>query len=1343
MAYNYTSFTEVDPNGHASVSSTEIEFEYANNESAYVYLDLTSINNFHFRFAAHCDDVASGSNAYLLTVSDDLGDHNTLWSGANDAISVGYGYTSTSGKAYIHFAALQNTASYLDEVDLGTEYYFDVKRVDDNCVLRVYSDSSYTTEVFNRTITGCSGKSYRYLIVASSNGSTGTAVTHGHMAALTGYKEVFPTVVTASCAYPQWQFLNLPTFTENDPSNVMTVGTFDALVSFTNSTAKHRLYKDYGAGALENWSYNFTANVISMGGNYKYVLVWSVSNDSDPGSGGYPTQPCGAFPYQQSASSHGWYLSCGGGDYLNSGGRSHGTPEYFTIAKSGTTVTLKRYADEARTNLTFTITGADTAGRKHRYLFVNRDYNYDYSGSYTATVSKVDDGRTLITFTDVVSVNPTVLSVSASVQTPTINITNTVVVTPDVLNCSVALPRYSYFDYTSFTEYDLANRLTVTSNGFTLTEGHLNERWRIYKDYNSNVIGNFHYLFDWKRTAQSGTFAYWMPFGLFDFADPNTSTFTSYRINLMHGDRLYTYVNGDLLWTNTPANNESTYWTVIKSSNTVTWYWYTDAARTNLKETRTQTDVSGQKYSQLFPCIEVYDAAHPTWYVSGQGGNLSYIDSDYVIVNNPATLAPSATLHAPTVVINNPGVTYEASVINATAAIVTPIPKVIINTTVIGLNGNDLTLIGTFTGTSKTSTGVSFTDAAATPRGYYYASQYSSRYTPNDAVKFRGHLDFTANGTGDYNFVFWALKNNATNAYIQFFAGLDDTTPAIMVNAANPTVTDHVIVSNPSQEIWYEIIIEASGYTFNVYSDAIRNTLLGTYYTDYPHTNPTWVLADNQNYGTRTFTGVHDEIEIVQYALVNAKALQPTNSLLVTTDVTTLDVIAETLASSPTVITSPDTLPVNTELCRACFPDTINVTCNVHAPTINTSGSITVTPNVVNVSTTNETSTPLVIAPAIYQPTYLPDYTLNDAGSNLTVTDYGVSGTAIRNAVSQLYHDFGANGVRDFTLTFKCSVSGNPNDGGIAPMLFANNTNNSYNQSQGLHCIRPSLMRTNSGQWYVHLVAPNVGTAVSQVISANTNYWVKVNRTGTTLTLDVYSDQGMQTQVGTQKTTTCQTENFRYFFPFNSYQDNVANVDFAFNFDDVRLITPVYVTATVETSVTSVTVTPDTLTATATVHAPSVGQNIVVTPDTLTATATVASPIIQISVSGHVNANTSVMSPTPHVAIQPDPVSVTVVVETPQARLIYQPGSLTIQTLVETPTPHVIYPPDPIDVRADLQRAVYPQVLPVVAELQPPIPQVIWNTTTLSALTAVLAPVVDIKEGKADWYYRMINTGGF
>jgi hypothetical protein len=181
--------------------------------------------------------------------------------------------------------------------------------------------------------------------------------------------------------------------------------------------------------------------------------------------------------------------------------------------------------------------------------------------------------------------------------------------------------------------------------------------------------------------------------------------------------------------------------------------------------------------------------------------------------------------------------------------------------------------------------------------------------------------------------------------------------------------------------------------------------------------------------------------------------------------------------------------------------------------------------------------------------------------------------------------------------------------------------------------------------------------------------------------------------------------------------------------------------AQVEDALVVVIVTPDPVTATATAHDVVFNQDIIVTPATLDVTAAIPATIVQVGVSGYVGVNVSVMSPVPHVAIQPNPVAATVVV-TVNATLVYLPGSLTVQTHVETPIPRVILQPDPIDVEAELNKAIYPATIPVLAEIQPFIPRVTWTTTTLTANTQVIPPHVEIFEGKSEWYFKMISAGG-
>jgi hypothetical protein len=269
----------------------------------------------------------------------------------------------------------------------------------------------------------------------------------------------------------------------------------------------------------------------------------------------------------------------------------------------------------------------------------------------------------------------------------------------------------------------------------------------------------------------------------------------------------------------------------------------------------------------------------------------------------------------------------------------------------------------------------------------------------------------------------------------------------------------------------------------------------------------------------------------------------------------------------------------------------------------------------------------LVASPSILfgMQNFLPLYTKDDATSNLTIAEHAVSGTAVRSTTSQLWRDAGVGSIGNFDLTFSAMAVGNPINGAIAPMIIGNTTANSATQSGGLQAIRPSIYGANN-KWYLHLVAPNVGAAVAQEITKDTTYYARVVRTGSVLSLAVFSDASMTTQVGTTQTTTCQpTLTFRYFFPFNAYSDGTANVNFNFAFGDVLVtlppklnLTPLATTLSTVSSLiaptytTGGTVSPSLFQLIASVIAPRIFASIRVEPSVVSAVSSVIAPRLQL-----------------------------------------------------------------------------------------------------------------------------------
>lgn len=1130
-------------------------------------------------------------------------------------------------------------------------------------------------------------------------------------------------------------YYDFSTFTEVDSSSKLTVNTNDLTATDLTYNTTAYLYTDLGAGNIgTSFEYRFKTNctdhTITSG---PAAYCFGIDN-----SVGYGHKSIGVE----------WDITNFGGGraqiYLRAGGTvtyctylTKNTDYYMKVVRSGATVTLTVYSDSNYSNaLASCSTSNHSATDTYQYLYAVSAINI---GSGTDTVS-FNVANLLIPVSSV-TVTPTTLNVTTATVAPV---------------RQVKPKKYDLFDLTTFNASTM-DHYTVTATSVSGTNVQPGDRHWLYSTAFPNV--NSHHVghVTW---SVSGTGAVLVSFHKYTHntvGQPYIGLYISRPSG--SGAAGFYWTHPDDAHYSTKASLPAEFWYEVICDINYLWTirLYTDATRTTLWYTETY-----QGATTNFPYFAVYDDNQ-----SSQDVRITYTQNTighYDEINYPVTATKVSTTKK---------VSKLPTVVNVTALPVTPTPKVTVNTTVIGLNGNDLIYAGTFTGTSKTETGVSFTNAAATPRGFYYASQYTSIYNPEDAVKFRGHLDFTASGSGDYAFVFWALKNNPTNAYLQFYCGISGGQPALIVNAANPNSASHAVVSNPPQEVWYEINVEANGYTFNVYSDATRSTLIGTYYLDYPHTNPTWLVADNQNYGTRTFTGTHDAIEIIQYAFLNVKALQSTSVSNVTYQATTLDVSVSqehpwcagncgedecgfqviTAVLDPVIHTNPVygfSVTVTVEppipLVTQQIP-TLDITAQTGTPITNVvflADTLNVTNSVENVSIITNYYIVHVIA-TLETPTVI----VTPASTTLDVTTATIDPTphvtvaaivdviaAVEAPTILIGHTVQVSPI-DVTITVEsptfligCTVTPDAIDidaavlAPIPQVIFLATT-----LDVTVNVTAPDIFHDCT------FVATTINVTAALIYPALHGYQVYADVQEPLIVVKVLPDSIDVTTAVIQPT-----------FPETIiYVATTLDVTVA-----VVAPTPIPAPtgqagalAEVIAPTSVVIATPNTINVTVIAHPPSGDQTFNAT--TLDVTAGLPTTIIQVGVSGHVSVQANILSPTPQVALQPLTLNVTAALNDPNVKLAYTPGSLTVTGNVLPPLPIVTIGPNPLNVVATVHydSAFLAPTLDVTAGLPALLPHITWYPNTLTVNTTVIPPTVDIFEGKSEWYFKMITYGGF
>ena len=166
------------------------------------------------------------------------------------------------------------------------------------------------------------------------------------------------------------------TFTEVDPGSTVSVAAntiTGAQVDVKNSDTY--VYKDYGAGYFGDFTHQFSAKATMDEGTADVIWVWGLTNTVD--DYGAWAAGIGFGFYGQSWSRTVVQEKGGSTDFSTQ--LSNNTIYYFTITRSGTSLTATVYSDSGRTNTVYThnITVASTT---YRYLYALTSQNLASSG---------------------------------------------------------------------------------------------------------------------------------------------------------------------------------------------------------------------------------------------------------------------------------------------------------------------------------------------------------------------------------------------------------------------------------------------------------------------------------------------------------------------------------------------------------------------------------------------------------------------------------------------------------------------------------------------------------------------------------------------------------------------------------------------------------------------------------------------------------------------------------------------------------------------------------------------------------------------------------------------------
>ncbi len=180
MAIDFTTFTEVDPNGHIVVtSSVQINWNgITKQEDAYVYKATdSSIGDFlakgSFEFTARSGECCE---TILFSYTDEIDDWNSVTNGVALAITTCDAPPATSLRTRIN-SSQGNTAQTI--LSFNTRYWWTMERISSTVTLKIYTDSGRANQI-GSTYTRSISASFDYAFaIQSYNQFPDASTNHG------------------------------------------------------------------------------------------------------------------------------------------------------------------------------------------------------------------------------------------------------------------------------------------------------------------------------------------------------------------------------------------------------------------------------------------------------------------------------------------------------------------------------------------------------------------------------------------------------------------------------------------------------------------------------------------------------------------------------------------------------------------------------------------------------------------------------------------------------------------------------------------------------------------------------------------------------------------------------------------------------------------------------------------------------------------------------------------------------------------------------------------------------------------------------------------------------------
>lgn len=174
---DFTTFTEVDPNGHLSKNATHVDHKGYRNEDCYLNKSYGANHFGDFTHLINLKPVGHGATNYgasyfwMLSV-DTVDDFNGLTTASKTGIGVTDWYLAGTGKG--HYISVEETylgtrytasALYLTE---GTQYYLTIIKSGTNLTANVYTNSARTTLLGTRSLTLHADHKCKYIFAGNT-----------------------------------------------------------------------------------------------------------------------------------------------------------------------------------------------------------------------------------------------------------------------------------------------------------------------------------------------------------------------------------------------------------------------------------------------------------------------------------------------------------------------------------------------------------------------------------------------------------------------------------------------------------------------------------------------------------------------------------------------------------------------------------------------------------------------------------------------------------------------------------------------------------------------------------------------------------------------------------------------------------------------------------------------------------------------------------------------------------------------------------------------------------------------------------------------------------------------